>query len=172
MSFPCSECSKDIQGTGKTKERPLVYITKQRHLHNDQIIFRQKAWEIGEGKCAITNIHFAPGAESEKYIESHHLNSKESYPDLAETAENNSILLLKPIHMAYHSQFLKSFDLSYDPIALKNVYEKKGNILTFILFLEQLKRDFNWDDDFNLLTLKKFVQTELEQLWSNLGLMN
>jgi hypothetical protein len=47
----------------------------------------------------------------------------------------------------------------------------KGNILTFILFLEQLKLDFNWDDK-PVLTLKKFVQTELEQLWSNLGQPN
>jgi hypothetical protein len=165
---PCSECSKDIQGTGKTKERPLVYANKQRHLHTDQIIFRQKAWEIGKGKCAITNIQPPPGEnELAKHIESHHLNSKESYPDLAETAENNSILLLKPIHTAYHSKFLKAFDCSYDPIALKNIYEKKGNIFTFILFLEQLKRDFCYDNK-PVLTLKKFIQAELDLLWSTL----
>lgn len=55
--------------------------------------------------------------ELNKHIESHHLNSQESYPALADTAINNSILLLKPIHTAYHSQFLKAFDFSYDPIA-------------------------------------------------------
>lgn len=53
---PCSECSKEIHGTGKTKERPLVYETKKRHITNARAVFRQNAWERGKGTCAITKI--------------------------------------------------------------------------------------------------------------------
>jgi hypothetical protein len=48
--------------------------------------------------------------------------------------------------------------------------KKKGMRLrrfTFILFLEQLKRDFSFDNK-PVLTLKKFIQTDIDKLWLTL----
>jgi hypothetical protein len=153
------QCRENKENHGQAPDK--IKANKALHSGNKHQRFRQKSIKVQGTTCVLTGVSFDK-IDGGKYLEFHHPNAKTLYPEHEMDIEWNSIPLCRAVHRSYHYLYLGSFDLEYDPISETIEFSPDANVFTFILFLEQLKRDITID---KTCTLLKKIQDLLEEEW-------
>lgn len=163
-AFPCSVCRQEKENFGKLDEKlKKTYAAKDESARK---AFRLDAVNIWGERCMLTKTSFTQ--QGSLYLDAHHLNSSNTYPELKKQAKNNSIILMTPIHQAFHFDFLKNRKF-HDDITKKCVFKDVANLLTFKLFLQQLKREILNKSQNGYIN---YLKPQLKEFWQRALIAN